>query len=76
MKENEIKSIKEKNLKISKPRQLKYCANKCKLCKAYITRANYYIEKEMLDYYLVTQQIQKNKNIPNQTEKEKKVTKP
>ena len=71
--ENEIKAIKEKNLKSSKPRQLKYCSNKCKLCKAYIIRAIYYIEQKILEYYLASQQIQEHKNIQNQDEKEKKL---
>ena len=48
----EIERIKELNNKRTKPRALKYCQKECKSCKNYCERANYYIEQEILKYYL------------------------
>lgn len=71
MTKSEIEKIKVLNEKRSKPRALKYCQKHCKSCKNYCEKENYFIEQEILKYYIKgepkTQQennIQKNKDIP------------
>ena len=57
----EIKIIQERNKNRTKPRQLKYCTNNCKICNIYIQKANYYIEQEILEYCIKQNEIKDNK---------------
>ena len=57
---DEITKIKEINKNRTKSRQLKHWENKCQFYQRKIETANYYIEQEILKYYLQDQQNKEN----------------
>ena len=50
--------------KTIKTTHLKHCKNNCQFCKNKIETANYYIEQEILKYYLQDQQNKENEKSP------------
>ena len=61
----EIKEINERIKRRAKPRQLKYCSKHCEQCKAFIQRANYYIEQEIIEYCISSNKENDSKNQEN-----------
>ena len=67
----EIEAIKQRNSHRSKPRALKYCDKHCIACTEFCSRANYYIEQEILKYYLTEPKNQKEEKINSDNENDK-----
>ena len=57
--------INERIKKRAKPRKLKYCSKHCEQWKAFMQRANYYIEQEIIEYCKTSNKENDTKNQEN-----------